>query len=142
MSDEEKTKKTTFDLPEEFLEQIAKDTEIDDFNLKEQLRTVVDKTQKYVEELYRQKRKFKQVDRRLRKIKGELYQYYKTDFEIKLTSSSDVLIFVERDSKYQTIKKHYDDLESIVDFLDRTIRNMNSKGWSLRNMVEMEKMNI
>ena len=72
----------------------------------------------------------------------KLFQYYKTDFEIKLSSSGDIWTFVERDKKYQTIKKHCDDLEIIVDFLDRTIKNMNNKGWSLRNMVEIEKMNL
>jgi len=134
--------KTSFELEDEFLEQIVEDTKIDDFNLKDQLRTVVDKTQRYIEELYRQKRNMKKLERFLKKVKGELFQYYKTEYEIKLTSSVDILIFVEKDKKYQTAKKHYDDLEAIVDFLDRTIKNMNSKSWSLRNMVEMEKLNI
>ena len=119
--------KTSFELEDEFLEQIVEDTKIDDFNLKDQLRTVVDKTQRYIEELYRQKRNMKKLERFLKKVKGELFQYYKTEYEIKLTSSVDILIFVEKDKKYQTAKKHYDDLEAIVDFLDRTIKNMNSK---------------
>jgi hypothetical protein len=133
---------TNFELPEEFLEDVVKDTEINDFQLKEQLRTVVNKTQRYIEELYRQKRKMKQLERFVKKKKGELFEYYKNDFEIKLTSSNDIMTFVERDKKFQTAKKHYDDLEAIVDFLDRTIRNMNNKSWTLRTMVEMEKMNL
>jgi oligoribonuclease NrnB/cAMP/cGMP phosphodiesterase (DHH superfamily) len=133
---------TNFELSDEFLENVVKDTEINDFQLKEQLRTVTNKTQRYIEELYKQKRKLKQLERFVKKVKGELFQHYKNDFEIKLTSSSDVMTFVERDKKYQTAKRHYDDLETIVDFLDRTIKNMNNKAWTLRNMVELEKMNL
>jgi hypothetical protein len=132
---------TNFELPEDFLEDVVEDTKINDFQLKEQLRTVVNKTQRYIEELYRQKRKMKQLERFVKKKKGELFEYYKNDYEIKLTSSSDILTFVERDKKYQTAKKHFDDLEAIVDFLDRTIRNMNNKSWTLRTMVDLEKIN-
>jgi hypothetical protein len=133
---------TNFELPDDFLEEVVKDTEINDFQLKEQLRTVVNKTQRYIEELYRQKRKMKQLERFVKKKKGELFEYYKNDFEIKLTSSNDIMTFVERDKKYQTAKKHYDDLEAIVEFLDRTIKNMNNKAWTLRTMVDLEKINI
>jgi conjugal transfer/entry exclusion protein len=139
---EEEQKPVSFELSEQFLEDIVKDTEVDDYNLKEQLRNVVNKTQRYIEELYRQKRKLKQMDRFVKKKKGELFEYYKNEFEIRLTSSSDILIFVERDKKYQIAKKHFDDLETIVDFLDRTIKNMNNKAWVLQKMVELEKMNI
>jgi predicted DNA binding protein len=131
-----------FVLPDEFLEEVVKDTQINDLQLREQCRTVVNKTQRYIEELYKQKRKLRQVEAYAKRVKGELYQYYKTDYEIKLTTSSDIMIFVERDKKYQTAMKHLNDLNDIVEFLDRTIKNMTNKTWVLQKMVELEKINL
>jgi chaperonin cofactor prefoldin len=129
-------------LTDEFLENIVEDTKINDFNIKEECRTVVNKTQRYIEELYRFRLKLKKVEAAMKVKKGDLFKYYKTDYEIKITSSSDIMIFVERDKEYRKIKKVHDELEIVVKFLEDTIKNMGNKSWVLQKMIDAEKIGI
>ena len=131
----------SFDVSEEFLEQLDADTKINDLDLANECRSIVNRNQRYVEEFYKQKRKMKKMEAYLKKVEGELFSHYKTNFEIKLTSSADVMKFVQKDKKYQKALKLYNDLESLVDFLDRTIRNLNNNAWLVQKLVDLEKLN-
>lgn len=138
---EEDIKKTSFEIPEEFLEEIREDSKINDLNLAEECRTIVNRNQRYIEEYYRQKRQLLKMETFLKKIEGELFHYYKNEFEIKLTSSSDIMKYVQKNKKYQKALKLTNELIGVVDFLDRTIRNMNNNAWLVQKLVDLEKLN-
>ena len=57
-----------------------------------------------------------------------------------MTSSQDIRVFIERDDKFQSIKKHYLEQEAIVEFLQDTIKNLSQRGWLLQKAVELEKI--
>ena len=126
-------------LTEEFIEEVRKDCEIDEFGLVKENCTIINRTQRYIEEYYKQKRKLNYIENYLKKKKGELFEFYKTRYEIKLTSSNDIMIFIEKDDKYQKALEVYSEQKSVVDFLDKTIKNMQNKGFALRNLVELKK---
>lgn len=136
----EDIEKSKLDIPEEFLEEIREDCKINDLDLRGECRSVVNRTQRYIEEYYKQKRKLIQMEVYLKKVEGELFNHYKNNFEIKLTSSQDVMKFVQKDKKYQKAFKLYRQLETIVDFLDRTVKNMNNNAWLVQKLVDLEKL--
>ena len=136
--EEEKTEKLA--IPESYFEDIRKDTEINQFDLKNECAKSVNRTQRYIEDYYQQRRRLKKLELAKSKRIGELFSYYKTDFEIKLTSSQDIMKFVEKDKRYQSLMKFFYEQEAIVEFLDRTIKNLNNKVWLIQKMVDLEKM--
>ena len=137
MEDKDKTKS---EIMEEYLAEITKTTEVNTFELKRECCEAANKIQRYIEDLYHQKRILNKLHLILKKKEGELFEYYKTKFEIKLTSSQDIRVFIERDDKFQSIKKHYLEQEAIVEFLQDTIKNLSQRGWLLQKAVELEKI--
>lgn len=128
-------------INQKFIDEVRANLEINEFNLKEECRTHADKTQRYIEELYKQKRKLFKLDCYLRKIKGELFEKWKNgEYEIRLTSTSDIMIMIDKDKQYNEILKSYNEIELIVEFLEQTIKNMNNKGWNIQRIIDLEKI--
>ena len=134
-------KETDYGISDEYLEQLADDCKINDLDLANEARSIVNRNQKYIEDFYRWGRKLKKLERKLKEVEGELYKYYKTDFEIKLTSYTDIMKFVQKDKKYQKIWQLRDDVEELVSFLERTIKNMSNNPWLVQKLIDLEKMN-
>ena len=128
-------------ITDAFFEQIRKDSLINDLNLREECRTIVNRNQKYIEEYHKLDRKLKKMDVYLKKVEGELFYHYRNEFEIKLTSSQDIMKFVQKDSKYQKALKIHSELKCAVDFLDKTIKNMGNNAWLVQKLVDLEKIN-
>lgn len=141
MSDE---KKNDFELSEEFLNDIRKDTDVNEFNLKEELRTVINKTQRYVEELYKQKRKLKQLERYVKKVRSEMYQEIKdVGYKgLEINNTSDINMIIDGDKRYQTARKYLDEIVCVVEFLETTVKTMTNKSFTLQRLVELEKINL
>jgi len=138
--EQEKDKKKKQLISDKYLEDIRNDTVLDQYNLPRECCETVNKTQRYIEDYYQQKRKLRQIELLRDEEVGKLFKYYKTEFEIKLTSSQDVMKFVAQDSKYKKIMNSFYEQECLVEFMDRTIKNLNNKVWMIRNAVELEKM--
>ena len=51
----------------------------------------------------------------------------------------DVDKYIEADEDYQKIKQKVDYLETIVDFLDRTIRQIQNRGFLIKDAIEWRK---
>jgi len=130
---------SNYTISKEFLEDVDKDTRINDLDLRREAMMAVNRTQRYIEELYRAKRKLHKLDLYRKKVEGELFQKYKTDFDIKISSSQDIMRFVYRDKKYQTSARLHKELETLVDFLELTVKNMSQRPWLIQKLLDMDK---
>ena len=139
MADEEETKGQEDEI-EVFLKEIQEDLKINDFDLKEECRVAQNKTQKYIEHYYHYRRKFKKLEAHLKKVEGELFEKYRYNFEINLSSSVDAMRFVQKDKRYLTALKLRDEFETIVDIMEKTVRNFNSRAFAINKMIDMEKI--
>lgn len=128
-------------LSEEFIKEAFEACQINEFDLVGQNRDVINKTQRFIEEYYKQKRQLEKIELHLKKVRGELFEFYKTKFEIKLSSASDINTFIEKDSRYQKTYEYFIELRANMDFLERTIKNMSNKVFALKNLVELDKRN-
>jgi hypothetical protein len=140
-SEEIKKLAEKYELPEDFIEDIKRDSKINDLDLRNECRSVVNRNQRYIEEYYKMKRKYIRMQTHVKKVEGELFDKYKNHFEIKFTSSNDVMKFVWKDKRYQKAFNICSDLECIVDYLDRTIKNLNNNAWLVQKLVDLEKIN-
>ena len=117
------------ELSDDFLEEINKDLKINDLDLRGQCTDAPNVSQKYIEKLYRERRKLKEFEVACNKVRGKLFGQIRRDGleGIAFTSSSDILRLVEKDKEYIKIKRALNDQQVIVDFLDDTVRNFNNR---------------
>jgi hypothetical protein len=64
--------------------------------------------------------------------------YQQKPFNLKILKQ-DVDKYIEADEDYQKIKQKVDYLETIVDFLDRTIRQIQNRGFLIKDAIEWRK---
>ena len=81
----------------------------------------------------------------LKRVKWEYYTgkadpmvYQQKPFNLKILKQ-DVDKYIEADEDYQKIKQKVDYLETIVDFLDRTIRQIQNRGFLIKDAIEWRK---
>jgi D-mannonate dehydratase len=135
---DEVEKKLDLKIPDEVREKVLEDSKINEFNLLEECRDAPNKTQRYIEAYYIHKRRLEKLNLHLDKVSAELFKYYKTDYEIKLTSSQDVWTFIKGDKRYQTAAEFVKEQEAVVDFYEKVTKNMNGRAWALRDMVKIK----
>ena len=70
--------------------------------------------------------------------KADPMVYQQKPFNLKILKQ-DVDKYIEADEDYQKIKQKVDDLETIVDFLDRTIRQIQNRGFLIKDAIEWRK---
>jgi hypothetical protein len=129
-------------IDQNYIEEIRKNLEINEFNLKEECRLISNITQRYIEDLYMLKRKMFKTECYLKKVKGQLFEKWKNgEFEIRLTSTSDILIMIEKDVQYNKILSVFNELSLKVEFLEQVIKNFNNKGWNIQRIIDLEKIN-
>jgi hypothetical protein len=68
-----------------------------------------------------------------------LYQYYKTDFELKLSTKEEYQLFIESDSSYVVILSLSLSTKEVVKYIDDVIDTIKSRGWEIKNYLEYIK---
>ena len=64
--------------------------------------------------------------------------YQQKPFNLKILKQ-DVDKYIEADEDYQKIKQKVDYLNTIVDFLDKTIRQITNRGFLIKDAIEWRK---
>ena len=70
--------------------------------------------------------------------KADPMVYQQKPFNLKILKQ-DVDKYIEAEEEYQKIKQKVDYLETIVDFLDRTIRQIQNRGFLIKDAIEWRK---
>ena len=70
--------------------------------------------------------------------KADPMVYQQKPFNLKILKQ-DVDKYIEADEDYQKIKQKVDYLETIVEFLDRTIRQIQNRGFLIKDAIEWRK---
>ena len=70
--------------------------------------------------------------------KADPMVYQQKPFNLKILKQ-DVDKYIEADEDYQKIKQKVDYLETIVDFLDRPIRQIQNRGFLIKDAIEWRK---
>ncbi len=81
-------------------------------------------------------------------IKKDKWEYYtgkaspevyaQKPFDLKILKP-DVDKYIEADVEYQKLKQKVEYLQTIVDYLDRTLKQIGSRDWQIRNAIEWKK---
>ena len=64
--------------------------------------------------------------------------YQEKPFDLKILKT-DVGIYIDSDPEYQEIGQKEAYMEKMVDYLERVLREINNRNWTIRNTIEWKK---
>lgn len=133
---------------EELQELAEKDLKINDTELDLESLKTPQLHNKYMKHLTKFKLMLSKAEAEFAKTKRDLWEYYtgKADasvyaskpFDLKILRN-DVDQYIQSDEEYIKSKQKMDYLNAVVDYLDRTIRQIQSRDWNIRNAIEWRK---
>ena len=125
------------DINDQLKEEIHNDLAIDTNDLINCLRKAPDVAQKYQESYFIERRRLIKYEMKKKMVERELFEHYKTNFQIKITSSQDIWVFIEGDKKHQNISKLVKYQETLVDFYEKLCKKFENRNWLIKDMVRL-----
>ena len=133
---------------EELQEQVAKDLKINDTELDLESLKTPQLHNKYLKEYNNFKLLLSRAEsdyKILKRVKWEYYTgkaspkvYQEKPFNLKIMKS-DLDKYLDSDEDLIKSKQKIDYLETIVNYLDRTLKTISSRDWQIRNSIEWRK---
>ena len=133
---------------EELQDLAEKDLKINDTELDLESLKTPQLHNKYMKHLTKFKLMLSKAEAEFAQTKRTLWEYYtgKADasvyaqkpFDLKILKQ-DVDQYIQSDDEYIKAKQKVDYLSTTTDFLDRTIRQIQSRDWNIRNAIEWRK---
>ena len=133
---------------EELQDLAEKDLKINDTELDLESLKTPQLHNKYMKHLTKFKLMLSKAEAEFAQTKKTLWEYYtgKADasvyaqkpFDLKILKQ-DVDQYIQSDDEYIKAKQKVDYLSTTTDFLDRTIRQIQSRDWNIRNAIEWRK---
>jgi hypothetical protein len=133
---------------EELQDLAEKDLKINDTELDLESLKTPQLHNKYMKHLTKFKLMLSKAEAEFAQTKRTLWEYYtgKADasvyaqkpFDLKILRN-DVDQYIHSDDEYIKAKQKVDYLSTTTDFLDRTIRQIQSRDWNIRNAIEWRK---
>jgi len=73
------------------------------------------------------------------KLYKKLYHYYKFDGDFRLDTKKEVEIYVLADTEYCQLRLDWDKQSIIVEFLEKTLANIQRASFTIRDYIELQK---
>jgi len=68
-----------------------------------------------------------------------LYEYYKTDFDVKLSTKDEYSLFIESDASYTTINTLYQNTKEVLVYIDAIVDTLKQRQWEIRAYIDYLK---
>jgi flagellar biosynthesis chaperone FliJ len=90
--------------------------------------------------LYSKKyREFKKAEEEKDSKFKELYLYYQYEYDLKL-DKKELNTFITADTEFRKVRSKCDDLETILNFIEKAIKTLENQNWSLKNRLDYMKV--
>ena len=120
---------------EDFLKTIEKDLSINKDNLEYDLIELPYKMQKYMHNFTKLKTKLSEIQMKCNKTYGGRYIYYRERYDLAL-KNTEIDTYVKQDDEYIIVKTELDSITRDIDFLEKTMKNLDSKMWSIKYLID------
>lgn len=67
------------------------------------------------------------------------FEYYQTEYPLKLNNREEYLMFIESDPRYFEPYTHVQTVKEVLIFIDSTIDTLKSRGFEIKHALEYEK---
>ena len=133
---------------EQLQEQVDKDLKINDTELDSESLKTPQLHNKYMKHLTKFKLMLSRAEGEYNTLKREKWEYYtgkapaevyaEKPFDLKILKT-DIDKYLDSDEELQKQKQKVDYLNTVVDFLDRTIRLISNRGFTIKNAIDWRK---
>ena len=128
---------------EELMKMTDKDLKVDDTEIDRESLSTPYLYDKYLKFYIYHKKNLKKVMREYDSLYKDRWEYYtgKHDIEVydKVILKGDLHIYMKADQMVQTVSEEVNESENIVEFLEKTLKNIENRGWALKNLIEWRK---
>jgi hypothetical protein len=74
-----------------------------------------------------------------KKIYRKLYEYYQTEYHLKLNTKEEYTLFIESDPQYTEMMNQSQVTKEVILFIDSIIDTLKTKGYEIKNYIEWKK---
>lgn len=128
-----------YDVLEKLNTKLLEDIEVHSSFEHEYLLTISSKIARW-QALYTKKfREFKKTEEEKDSKYKELYLYYQYEYNLKL-DKKELSIFIGSDLEFRKLRSKSDDLEAILNFIEKAIKTLENQNWSLKNRLDYMKV--
>jgi len=124
---------------EPYLEEVAKDLKIDQFNVKEVQMRAPSRKHYWVARLINTKIKLNNIKSKKKKLKHTLIQKIIENAPTKLSITA-ATNAAENSKEVTELNEQIDNLEIIVEYLDNVVKIMSNLHWEIKNIIELIQM--
>lgn len=116
-----------------------KDTTIDADNVEEKVLALSKLYTRYNRRFHGQLKILKNINTKKVKLYKKLYHHYKFDGDFRLDTKKEVEVYVYGDDEYGELRLEYDQQTRVVDFLEKTLGNIQRASFTIRDYIELQK---
>lgn len=113
-------------------------------NALEETTANIGKYQRWLERLYRERQNLFKFKSKCDKIENELYHYFKfnSDLRDKLKSDASINRYINANDCCIAMKEVIRKQEAVIEFIQGTVHNMNSRNFAIKNIIEIWKAEL
>jgi len=123
---------------EEWIKELKEDTQLD-FKKFETNFGIANKMAKWLERKENLVSKLIELEKKRRKVERELFEYYKTDYDLTLNTKEEIKLMVQSDPKFLEIDNQVKETERLIKFIDKAIDFLKTKVWEVKYYLEWKK---
>jgi len=134
VSNQSKKSVETLDQKIESLkEQYIKDcAPFDETNMGEVLSNLGSLKGKWINKLTDFETKRNHVYQNMQKIRRDLFEFYKKDYDIKIDNKDEMNMFIESDPRYEYISTLHKQMKAMMVYCENAVNNLNQKQWEIQ----------
>lgn len=124
-------------LSAEFQEKVKTDLKIQDLTI-DNVNNIA--LQHYYFQLYiNHKSKLFKIEYAIDKTYKELFNYYRYEFNKELRAN-EIDYYIKADEKFRKVKELYQKVELEVNYLEEVTKMFKDRNWSIKNAIELQKL--
>ena len=124
---------------DEFLKKVKEDVKIDMSDLENEFARMTLLRDHYTKLFIKQKIKFSEKQIEITRKYASLYIHYNESYELEL-KQNEIPDYIKNDSSYQELEDKFIKIKSDFLFIEKTLDNIKSKGWDLKNLIDYQKI--
>lgn len=84
-------------------------------------------------------RVLRDLDLKRKKAYRDRYEFYQTDYPLKLSTKEEMNLFIETDEAYVESHNLCMTIKEVIGYIDSTIDALKTRGFEIKNFIEWEK---
>tara|TARA_R110002012_G_scaffold315872_1_gene530253 strand:+ start:824 stop:1219 length:396 start_codon:yes stop_codon:yes gene_type:complete len=127
------------ELLKKYIEEITKDLQLDDFNIKESQMRLPARKHFWVARLIETKIKRNSLYREKKKLKKEVVKKVISDSPVRISQSA-ADSAAERHGSISSLNDSISEQDSIIEYLEKVEKIMGQMHWEIKNIIDINKM--